>query len=193
MRRPDPNWISVILNAAALALGGKTYLDKMNERNEAVRQAQLKAEAEKRAESYLEQSRDLLAKLNEQASTSVQSKPAIEDTKESSVFDFLNDFLGDCFNTFNDFLISLDIIQTLSFINLLVLLALAQIIFNIFIIYLSDYYISEFKLETRFPKLTRYLRLRKYLTQWSLKMYTGLFFLVFVYGFIVNTAIFWYV
>lgn len=107
------------------------------------------------------------------------------DIQNSSIFDMFSDL----FYYFQDFLSSLNMVQTLGVVNLIVLIFIIVSLFNIFILYLSDFYIKVLNLETRYPKLAFFFKAKKSLTKGSLYGYTIILVLVLLHGLIVNSVI----
>lgn len=107
---------------------------------------------------------------------------------KSSAFDFLSNII----DSYMQFLGSLDFIQLAAVVNIIIFIVLAQALFNILLLYFSDYYIEKFNLESRFPKLSRFLKARRLLVKGSLFFYSVCLLLILLYGLIVNIAIFFF-
>lgn len=92
-------------------------------------------------------------------------------------------------NQYYDFLNSLSLHQESSFVNILLFLILMFSVFNILAIFFGNEVIKYFKLETKFPSLATFFKLRtkfqKYYLLWSIFL---LFFLCFV-GIFINLLI----
>jgi len=189
MRNPK----SFYENLAALAVGGTSLAFQLKDRNSNMAAAQL---LQQQIEHNL-LNRELLLAQREAALAERKAEFALQKAKElqelqrppeidkSSVFYFISDLLNSTLDFFN----SLGPIHTSAVLNILIILTIIQIVINIFLIYLSDYYISKLNLELRYPMLARFLKARKAITKGSLVAYTLILGLVVIYGLLVNIAI----
>jgi hypothetical protein len=125
-----------------------------------------------------------LMKGNTTASSS-QNTPDLPEIQKSNVFDFLTDYI----NTFCDYLNTLDFIHNYALVNLLLLTAVCLCLLHIFFLGYSDYLITKFKLESRFPKFAGIIKARSLITTGSLFGYIVVLICLLLFGIFLNTAI----
>ena len=85
---------------------------------------------------------------------------------------FLDDFsvldnINDLINNFKDYVTTLNVEQLLSLINILSACFILLSLFDIFLINLGNELIDYFALEDKFPKLAKFIRLRKKITKYN--------------------------
>jgi len=107
------------------------------------------------------------------------------DLEKSNMFDFI----GDAFNNFTDYVYSLDLLHSLALVNFLVLIFIIDILFAIFVVWFSDFLIGTLELESKFPSLARFLKIRKSMVKGNIIVYSCLLFVVFAYGLYANLSI----
>jgi hypothetical protein len=166
--------VEVATQAAAVAN------EKAEVATQAAALANAKAEVATQAAQLAERKADFaLQQLNQ------PSKPELPKIDKSSVFDFMSDI----FNSLGDFMFSLDLVHNAALFNILVITTICLGLVDIFVLYLSDFYISKLNLETRYPKLARYLQARQILLKGSLLLHTLCLGLVIIFGLLMNFAI----
>ena len=92
--------------------------------------------------------------------------------------------------SFKDFLASLDLIHTFAIIHILGSLSLIFILFSITTIFYGDYLIRRFDLENKYPKLAKWIELRRRFQHYSLLWNLFLASMVILTILIFNTWIF---
>lgn len=183
-----------IVNLAALILGGASLALQsayINNKNTAYKLL-IKHREEtllRREEALVRGESDLAARKADFALQKIKEvKSNLPEIKQNSVFDFISQL----FDSAWDFAISLDIYQTTALLNILVLTAIILALVNIFSVYLSDFYISKFQLEKRYPKLAIFFKARQIFIKGNILLYTfGLVF-VLIYGLVLNIIMFYY-
>ena len=85
---------------------------------------------------------------------------------------FLDDFsvsdnINELINSFKDYVTTLNVEQLLSLINILSACFILLSLFDIFLINLGNDLIDYFALEDKFPKLAKFIRLRKKITKYN--------------------------
>ena len=130
---------SFYINLAALAVGGTSLAFQLKDRNSNLAAAQLLQQ--QREHNLL--NRELLLAQREAALAEPKAEFALQKAKElqelqrppeidkSSVFDFISDLLNSTLDFFN----SLEPIHTSAVLNILIILALIQIVMNIFLMF----------------------------------------------------------
>lgn len=117
--------------------------------------------------------------------TTSVSTPELPEIKKSNVFDFVSDYI----NSFSDYVGTLDFIHTYALVNLLVLKAVCLCLLHIFFLGYSDYFITKFKLESRFPKFASLLKTRSLITTGSLFAYTLVLVCLLFFGIFINIVV----
>lgn len=173
-----------ILGLAALALGGAQFALAFNNRNSENTAAQILLQHREAQLAIRE------ANLNKREADLMQRqvdflKSKLDDIKNDNVFDFVTDRFDSVWN----FIISLDLFQLAAILNILVLILIMLALVNIFLVYLSDFYIAKFQLETRYPKLARLFKARQTIVKANIALFTISLPFVFIYGFVINFAI----
>ena len=143
----------------------------------------------------LEQTCDILRDLPNSEYFSVEAKAKLEtsvnqmSTIAKKIEEIINNSGKNKFsswiNEYYDFLNSLTLQQECAFINILLFLLIILVIFNFLAIFLGNEFISYFKLESKFPSLAYFFKLRtkyqKYYLIWNTVI---LFFICFIGVFI---------
>ena len=112
-------------------------------------------------------------------------KPDLPEVKKSSIFDVFNDL----FNFFTDYLSCLDFYHTSVLLNILILTAITLCLFNMFFLGYSNYFLSSYNIESRFPKFAKIILTRKSLAKGSLLLYTIALVCLILYGITINVII----
>lgn len=118
----------------------------------------------------------------------------INSSNNNSNFGPSEQLFQDLLNQYNQFFDSLTIIQKGALVHTLFCIALLFCIFDILVAYYSDKIIVYFKLETKYPKLAKYIQLRRTFQNYYIKfnfiliilltlftLYTNLYILVYYY------------
>lgn len=143
------------------------------------------------AEEKAKFNEEMADKISKGVSEGVQkitnnNNPADLDIKESGVFDFFSGTLSN----FVDYIASLDFFHSYALLNILTFTALCLCLMHLFFLFFSDFYITLFKLEVRFPKLVSIIKARKLITTGSVLVYTIALIMLLVFGVVVNAAFF---
>ena len=107
--------------------------------------------------------------------------------KDSSHF---IDSISQLFQSFNQLITQLDLLHQVALMNILGTISLIFISYSIVIIYYGDYLIQRFELETKYPKLAKWIQLRRKLKNYSLLWNLFLASTVIISMLIVNILIF---
>lgn len=103
-------------------------------------------------------------------------------------------FMDNWYNDYQDFVSNLTDEQYLALIHVLILIGISIIIYNIIITYYSDRIIKYFKIEAKYPKLARFIELRRkfqfyYLTL-NLIILSSITLIVLIFNFCILFKIF---
>ena len=99
-------------------------------------------------------------------------------------------FLDSISQFFNQLITQLDLLHQVALMNILGTISLIFISYSIGIIYYGDYLIQRFELETKYPKLAKWIQLRRKLKNYSLLWNLFLASTVIISMLIVNILIF---
>lgn len=92
--------------------------------------------------------------------------------------------------SFEDFIANLDLMHTFALVHILGSLSLIFILFSMITIFYGDYLIRRFELEVKYPKLAKWIQLRRNLQNYSLIWNLSLAFGVIITILILNAWIF---
>ena len=85
----------------------------------------------------------------------------IKSDKITEIIDKKQKFMDNWYSDYQDFVSNLTDEQYLALIHVLILVGISIIIYNIIITYYSDRIIKYFKIEAKYPKLARFIELRR--------------------------------
>jgi hypothetical protein len=111
-----------------------------------------------------------LIKLDETKNNSIKELQDI--SNKSDMFSYLNDLL----DIYRNFTYQLDLPQLVALVNIIGYVTILSTLFSITILLIGDYLIDKLKLEIKYPKLARFIRLKQTLNKGYL-----IFYLTFLY------------
>ena len=100
------------------------------------------------------------------------------------------DPLSEYIKNFQDFLATLDLIHTLNMVHILASMCLFFTLLSMVTIYYGDYLIQYFRLETKYPKLAKWIKIRRQLQHYSLMWNMFLAFILILTIFTLNIWMF---
>ena len=99
-----------------------------------------------------------------------------------SIFQFIQ--------SYNNIITQLDLIHQVALLNILGTFSLIFILFSILIIFCGDYLIQRFELEMKYPKLAKWIQLRRKIKNYSLLWNLFLASTIIIIILIVNISVF---
>ena len=100
------------------------------------------------------------------------------------------DPVSEFIKNFQDFLATLDLIHTLNMVHILASMCLFFTLLSMVTIYYGDYLIQYFRLETKYPKLAKWIKIRRQLQHYSLMWNMFLAFILILTIFTLNIWMF---
>lgn len=94
----------------------------------------------------------------------------LNNESSSSSSSSIIDYIKDQSTIFYDYFSSLPLEQLIFLFNLLCIIFIISSIISILIVYYSNYLINKFRLETKYPKLAKFLYYRAKLTNYYIKL-----------------------
>jgi len=117
----------------------------------------------------------------------------LEETKKSSVNELQNiinsdfsSYISDFLRNFRSFVDLLNLEQLVALVNIIGYTTILFTLFSITSILIGDFLIDKFKLEIRFPKLSKLIRIKQTLNKHSLMFNIVLFYIIVITFIILN-------
>jgi hypothetical protein len=124
-----------------------------------------------------------LNKLEEAKNSSVKELQDI--INNSDISSYISDFL----DKYRNFVSLLDLDQLVALINIFGYIMILFTLFSITVVLIGDYLIDNFKLEIRFPKLSKLIRIKQTLNKHSLFFNIIIFYIIVIIFIIINIYI----
>jgi len=105
-----------------------------------------------------------------------------ETINKSDVFGFLSDFI----EKYKSFVDQLSLEQLVALFNIIGYGMILGTLISITTLLIGDYLIDKFKIETKYPKLSKYIRIKQTLNKHYLMFYIIMFYIIVIVFIIVN-------
>lgn len=140
-------------------------------RQELLKERNRKEELEAMCDSVLKKNNEQLEYIKEQNNTIIESIKDIANSSSSNSNNYLSSYQ---FDNLQQFINSLNMEQTLYFMHISGSIAILLSLYSIICIFFGNTLIDYFDLETRFPKLAKFIKLRRAFQKYYLVLNIGL-------------------
>ena len=99
-----------------------------------------------------------------------------DNVKKSDTFDWFNDLI----EKYQSFLNNLSLDQIVALFNIICEIMILMALTSICILLIGDFLINKFNLDTRYPRLSKYIRMKEKLNKYYLKYYIILLYIIVI-------------
>lgn len=150
----------------------ETLTDKLNTKNFS------NGENAESVKTWLNYQKSELVKLNKDKDEKMNElcKYINDNVKKSDTFDWFNDLI----EKYQSFLNNLSLDQIVALFNIICEIMILMALTSICILLIGDFLINKFNLDTRYPRLSKYIRMKEKLNKYYLKYYIILLYIIVI-------------
>ena len=128
--------------------------------------------------TWLNYQKSELVKLNKDKDEKMNElcKYINDNVKKSDTFDWFNDLI----EKYQSFLNNLSLDQIVALFNIICEIMILMALTSICILLIGDFLINKFNLDTRYPRLSKYIRMKEKLNKYYLKYYIILLYIIVI-------------